>query len=482
VTYRPTKRFTAIVAGASAVALVLTACSSSSTSSGTSAASESSSVASSAASSGDAAGSAGTGAAAADGDFCEQIKSQWPDDMTGKQVNYYTGVTSATEEAQWRNSFKPFEECTGATIQWEGSNEFEAQIKVRIASGNPPDVAALPQPGLLKGIVEDTGTLVPVPQFTADNVKKYYSEATVGFGTVNDIYFATPIDANVKSFVWYSPTAFKAAGYEVPTTYDELVALSDKIVASGKKPWCAGISSGNATGWPVTDWLEDFVVRDNGPEVYQQWVNHEIPFNDPMIAASLAKVAKFLKNPDYVNGGYGDVATIASTTFQDGGLPITKGDCFLHRQANFYESFWPAGTKVAEDGDVYAFYLPTFNDKFGKPVLFAGTLLGAFAERPEVQAFQYYVTTPAWTNAYLAEGTNITANSGADPALIKSTIGQLSYEILQDPDAEVVFDASDQMPAEVGAGAEWKQFTAWISPGQDDATTLNNIEAAWPAG
>ncbi len=216
-TYRPAKKFTAIIAGASAVALVLTACSSSSTTT-TSTTSEASSAA---ASSGEAASSgAEPGGAAAAGDFCEQIKAQWPDDMTGKQVNYYTGVTGENEQTQWRNSFKPFEECTGATIQWEGSNEFEAQIKVRIASGNPPDVAALPQPGLLKGIVEDTGTLVPVPQFTQDNVKKYYNDATIGFGTVNDIYFATPIDANVKSFVWYSPKAFAAAGYEVPTTYD----------------------------------------------------------------------------------------------------------------------------------------------------------------------------------------------------------------------------------------------------------------------
>jgi alpha-glucoside transport system substrate-binding protein len=209
------------------------------------------------------------------------------------------------------------------------------------------------------------------------------------------------------------------------------------------------------------------MVREYGPDVYAQWVAHEIPFNDPKVADALAKVGSFLKNPAYVNGGIGDVATIASTTFQDGGLPITQGDCFMHRQASFYESFWPDGTDVSENGDIYAFYLPTMNENFGKPILGGGTFVGAFQDRPEVQAFQYYMTTPAWSDAYIVGGTNITANNALDPSLIKSPIGKLSYEILQDPKAAFVFDGSDQMPSEVGAGALWKQLTAWIATNQD---------------
>ena len=100
------------------------------------------------------------------------------------------------------------------------------------------------------------------------------------------------------------------------------------------------------------------MLRVNGPEVYDQWVTHEIPFNDPKVAAALDEVGKFLKNENYVNGGYGDVKSIASTTFQDGGLTILDGTCAMHRQATFYASQFPEGTTVAEDGDVFAFYLP----------------------------------------------------------------------------------------------------------------------------
>ncbi len=467
------RRLTATVAGVSAVALVLSACGSSSTGSSTT------SAATTAAGGGGASGSA----SANPDEWCQTIKDNFGD-ISGKTITYFTSVGD-DEKPTWLAGFKPFEDCTGATIQWDGSNSFEAQIKVRIASGNPPDIAALPQPGLLNSIVNETGSLKPAPQLVSDAVDANYNAAFKGYGTVNDIFFAPPLDANVKSFVWYSPKTFKEKGYTVPTTYDDLITLTNKIAADNTgpnvKPWCAGIGSGDATGWPATDWLEDYMVRMYGPDVYAQWVAHEIPFNDPKVVDALNKVGDILRNPADVNGGYGDVASIASTTFQDGGVPITKGQCFLHRQANFYENFWPQGTTVAEDGDVFAFYLPTFNSDYGKPVLIGGTFAGAFNDKPETQAFQYYVTTAAFSDAYAAAGSNITANKNLDKSVIKSPISKLSYDILQDPDATVVFDGSDMMPGAVGAGSLWKQLTAWIATNQSTQTTLDNVEASWPA-
>ncbi|HET9646745.1 MAG TPA: ABC transporter substrate-binding protein, partial [Microlunatus sp.] len=444
------RRLVLAAAGLTAAALALTACAGGSTTSST-AATEATVT---------------SAVTLPDGDYCAQIKSLWPQDMTGTTIDYYTGV-GAPEDAQWKASFKPFEDCTGAKVQWDSSKEFEAQINVRIASGNAPDVAAVPQPGLLRSIVEETGSIKPATAAAAANVDRYYSPAIKQYGTVNDIYFGTPIDASVKSFIWYSPKRLQQDGYQVPQTYDDLMALTKQIAATGKKPWCAGAASGDATGWPLTDWLEDYMLRTNGPEVYQQWVNHEIPFNDPKVADALAKMGEILKNPDYVNGGLGDVASIASTNFQDAGQPILKGDCYFHRQASFYENFWPAGTTVAPDGDVYAMYFPTFNDNFGKPVLGAGTFLAAFNDKPEVQAFQYYLTTPEWSDAYAKEGPNITANNALDQSLITSPIAKLSYQTLQDPKAQFAFDGSDQMPGPVGANALWKQLINWIT-GQDD--------------
>ena len=235
--------------------------------------------------------------------------------------------------------------------------------------------------------------------------------------------------------MWYSPSAFADKGYEVPKTWDELLALTEKIAADNPggdvKPWCAGIESGDATGWTATDWMEDVMLRTAGPETYDKWVNHEIPFNDPAVATAIAEVGKILKNPKYVNGGFGDVKTIASTSFQDAGLQVAEGTCYMHRQASFYAANWVKGTTVAEDGDVWAFYLPS-KDASTHPVLGAGEVTAAFADRPEVKAFQTYLSSTEWaTERAKTCGTGgcVTANINVDPALLTNPIDKLSAEI-----------------------------------------------------
>jgi alpha-glucoside transport system substrate-binding protein len=415
---------------------------------------------------------------------CAPIKSIMTQygDLTGKNVHVYTSIVAPEDQAQ-KDSYKLFETCTGATVQYEGSKEFEAQLVVRVKSGNPPDIAYVPQPGLLNTLVTDTGKVVEAPAAVASNVDKWWGKDWKGYGTVSGKFYAAPLGANVKSLVWYSPKMFAAKGWTVPTTWDEMTQLSDKIAATGIKPWCAGIGSGEATGWPATDWLEDVVLRDDGPDVYDQWIAHTIPFNDPKIAAALDRVGNILKNPKYVNGGIGDVKSIATTTFQDGGLPILKGTCAMHRQASFYSANWPAGTDVSQGGDVFAFYLPVTNTNFGKPVEGGGEFVAAFSDKPEVQAFQTYLSTDTWANEKAKAtpaGGWVSANKGLDIANLASPIDKLSAATLQDPSAVFRFDASDQMPGAVGAGSFWKEMTAWIT-GESTKQALDNIEKSWPA-
>ena len=398
-------------------------------------------------------------------------------DLKGKTVSVYTSIVTPEDKPQI-DSYKPFEQCTGVTIKYEGDKAFETQVLVRAKAGNPPDIAFVPQPGLLKQLVA-TGKVVEAPKQVSDNTDKFFGKDWKAYGTVDGKFYAAPLGANVKSLVWYSPKEFADSGYKQPTTLDELKALTDKMVADGKKPWCAGIASGEATGWPVTDWMEDMMLRLSGPETYDKWVNHEIPFNGPEGTAALDAVGSYLKNPAYVNGGYGDVKSIATTTFQDGGLTIVDGTCSLHRQANFYAANWDKDTKVAQDGDVFAFYLPG-KDANTKPVLGGGEFTLAFANRPEVQAFQTYLSSDTWANAKAAVSQGwVSANKGLDPNKLTSPIDKLSAQILLDPNAVFRFDGSDQMPAAVGSNAFWKQATSWIT-GQDTKVTVDNIEKAWP--
>jgi alpha-glucoside transport system substrate-binding protein len=400
-------------------------------------------------------------------------------DLKGKTVTVFTGIVTP-EDALLEATWKPFEDCTGADIKGTFDKSFETQILVQAKAGNPPDIAIVPQPGLLQQLVA-TGKAKPAPKATEDNVDKFFSKDWKAYGTVNGTFYAAPQNANMKSLVWYSPAEFKEKGLTAPTTLDELKTLSDKLAEGGRKPWCAGIASGEATGWVVTDWMEDMMLRLSGPETYDKWVKHEIPFNGPESTAALDAVGTYLKDPKYVNGGLGDVKSIATTTFQDAGLPILNGGCSLHRQASFYAANWPQGTDVSPDGDVFAFFLPgkTAEDK---PVLGGGEFLLAFSDRPEVQAFQTFVASDTWATlaAKGGGGRAVSANRGVDISQCDcSPIDTLAFETLTDENAVFRFDGSDAMPAAIGSNAFWKQATSWIT-GQSTKDTVDKIEAAWP--
>lgn len=406
----------------------------------------------------------------------------------GKHEGATVTISSSIREAeadQLQDTFEKFTECTGITVQHNGIGEFENQIVVQAEGGNAPDLAIFPQPGLLKRMVED-GHIVEAPAEVEKNVDEGWSEDWKAYGTVDGKFYAAPLMASVKSFVWYSPSAFAEAGYEVPETWDEMMELSDKIAADhadddAVRPWCAGIESGGATGWPATDWIEDLVLRVGGGDVYDQWVKHEIPFNDPKVKEAAEKVGAILTDDKYVNGGIGDSRSVASTSFNDGGLPILDGECFMHRQASFYEAQWPEGTNVGPDGEVFAFPLPPVTD--GEvPLLVGGEVVGAFNDKEETKAVQAYMSSGLWANTRVEIGGVTSAHKDVDASKASSAVLKQAIELLQDENAVVRFDGSDLMPSEVGAGSFWTGMTQWIDKSKELDTVLDEIDASWPAG
>ena len=400
----------------------------------------------------------------------------------GTSVSVFTSILPP-EQQKYEQSWAAFEKCTGITVKYEGSSQFEALLPTRIAGGQAPDIAFIPQPGLLAKIVSGANPPKAAPAGVASNVDKYWNPAWKTYGTVDGTFYAAPLSSNMKSFVWYSPKTFTAKGYKVPTTWDELWTLSDKMAADGTKPWCGGIGSGGATGWLATDWLEETVMRQSGGDVYDKWISHEIKFDSPEITKAMDQVAAWMKNDKYVNAGIGNVASIATTTFQNGGKPILDGKCGMYQQASFYAAQWPSfkkDVKIAADGDVFAFYLPSI-DPAKKSVEGGGEFVTAFADRPEVQAFQTYLSSAEWATIKVKLGGWTSANSGVPADAYSDAINALSAKYLTDPSALFRFDASDLMPAAVGSGAEWTQLTAWFASNKPTKDVLDAIDAAWPA-
>lgn len=414
----------------------------------------------------------------------------------GTTVTMFSSVLSPESDALER-SWALFSRCTGIAISYEGSADFESQLPVRVSGGNAPDLAVVQQPGLLAQMVK-TGKVVRPPEQTVSDEADWAPEWKT-YGSVGGVLYAAPMSANMKSLVWYAPGVFKAHGWPVPTSWSALMALSARIAREGAahatgqgsgasaapkpplKPWCGGIGSGSATGWPATDWVEETVLGAYGGQVYDRWISHRVTFSDPPVIAAMNTVQGWMHNPAWVNAGIGDVRSIASTTFQDAGLPIRSSGCAMLQQASFYEAQWPKGTTVGPDGDVYAFKLPAVNPSVGTPVEGGGDFVAAFSSRPEVQAVQDYLSTAAWAVSRIKQAPGwVSANQKVPPGVYTDPIDSLSSHYLTDPHAVFRFDASDLMPAAVGSGAEWREFTAWFAQNQSVTRTAANVDAAWP--
>ncbi|MCX6502797.1 MAG: ABC transporter substrate-binding protein [Microbacterium sp.] len=396
-----------------------------------------------------------------------------------------SGGITGSEADLLNESFASFTEETGIKVDYTGDKSFEGNIVTKVAGGSAPDIAIVPQPGLLKSLVE-TGEVKEAPEAVVTNVDENWSEDWKKYGTVDGTFYAAPMLANVKGYVWYSPASFAEWGVEVPTTWDEMLTLTQTIQEkTGTAPWCAGFSSGDASGWPGTDWIEDLVLRQSGADVYDQWVADEVKFTDAPIKDAFDALGTILLDPNYVNAGFGDVKSINSTAFGDVAAKIADGSCALTHQASFLSSnFLDAKTAsgetptVAPDGDVYAFLLPGFEAGGDTYVEAGGEFVAAFSDDENVQKVLEFMSSAEFADARVKLGGVISANKNADPSLASSEFLTDAMTTLQDSSTVVRFDASDLMPATVGSGSFWKGMVNWID-GKSTDDVLAEIQAGY---
>ena len=388
-----------------------------------------------------------------------------------------SGPETGSEADGFTESLAAFTEDSGVDVDYTGSRDFETQIRVSAEGGDLPDIAVIPQPGLVRDLADK---ITPVPKEVLDAHKDQFNDYLWELVTVDGDILGVPNKADVKSVVWYSPKLFKEKGYKVPETWDAMIKLQDEMKADGIAPWCIGIESGDATGWPLTDWMEDIMLRLHGPEVYDQWVAHEIPFNDPKVVEAAEMIEDiWFADGNVLNGRQ----SIASTGFQQAGLPVAEGKCGMHRQANFYGAQFKekGGLTFGDDGDVNVFYLPTINDKFGKVLLSGGTYVVAFNDNENTMEAMKFLASPEYANARneANKGGFLSPNAEHDTSLYEDDLDRNLAELLVESET-VRFDGSDNMPSAVGSGSFWKEGTNWVLGSSDLKTFLGNVESSWP--
>ncbi len=399
--------------------------------------------------------------------------------VRGKVVTM-AGPFVDADAVKFKESVKDFEELTGITIQYEGSKEFEASISIRVDGGNPPDIADFPQPGLLENFVKK-GQVVDLNKvLDMDKVKSNYIQSWLDMGTMEgpdgEIMAGIWGRVNAKSLVWYNKKEFDAAGYKVPTTWKELEELQEMIISDGDTPWAIGIESGAATGWPATDWLEEMMLRTNSLEDYDRWVKGELKFDSPQVRKAIKALADIWFADGMVYGGRKGIST---TSFGDAPKVLFEKPpkAWLHKQGNFITSFFPGNLKAAVDYDF--FYLPGIDPKYGKPVLVAGDIYAMFNDRPEVRMVMQYFATGASVEKWVRAGGAISPHLDSKLEWYSNPVDRKVAATIQNA-TSVRFDGSDMMPGAVGAGAFWKEMTAYVSGSKSLDEALKAIDAAWP--
>lgn len=384
------------------------------------------------------------------------------------------------EAEAFEATLAPFIESTGIEVVVEPTSDYDTVLATRIDGGNPPDIAPVPQPGLVRQLASE-GHLVDLSDwFNVDQLSSDYLDSFMELSSYDDGLYGVWFTASLKSIVWYSPAAFDDAGYEVPETWDEMIALSEQVLAdTGEAPWCVGIEDGEFSGWVATDWLEDILLRTASPETYDQWVAHEISFDHTEVVEAAEHMADVWFRDDFVFGG---ATGINSISFSDAQTPMFADggpECWLHKQAPFITEFFPDDVEPGVDSAFFPF--PPIDEEYGSPVLGAGEQMVMFSDRPEVRALMEHFATPDAIRGWLDVGGVVSPNRRVPlDWYTEYPTGELA-ELLHD--AEVFrFDASDAMPAEVGSGTFWNEMVEWIArEGEDTRGALGRIDASWPA-
>jgi len=401
-------------------------------------------------------------------------------DLKGETLTITCPWTGA-EEVIFQKVLDVFEKATGATVKHSCSQSSEQQIVIDIKAGSPTNISVFPQPGLAANMAAING-LVPLDNKTRDYVVKNFAagKSWADLGTYANKagkkeFYGVFYNVNLKSLVWYVPENFKEKGYKVPKTMEELQTLTKKIAADGGKPWCIGLGSDAATGWPGTDWVEDMMLRTQTPEVYDGWVNNTVKFNDKRVIEAIDAYGWFAKNDAYVDGGAKAVATVS---FKDSpkGMFASPPKCYMHRQASFITNFFPEGKQ--EEGDF--FYFPSFaSKKLGNPVLGGGTILTITKDSKAARAFMDFIAQPQASEIWMAEGGFLTPLKTADINKYKTAQLKKQGEIFLNA-TTFRFDGSDLMPGAIGAGSFWKGMVDY-SGGKSAKEVADDIQKSWDA-
>ena len=367
-------------------------------------------------------------------------------------------------------------------VRDEATSDVAAAVTTALADGSLPDLAIVADPRVLEmlvrnGVAKPLDDVIDVVQLASRTVPGLVDLANFG-GRV----FAVPLRVDLKSLVWYSPKHFEARQYTIPTTWDALITLSDRMVGDGRTPWCIGIESGPATGWVLTDWVEDVLLRAIGVDAYDRWAAGELPFAGTEVEAAIGRYLAPILTDAYVHGGRASIATEPYTT---SALGILGDDpvCGLHRQAFLIREVFADDAPSATFGVDYDFFFLPGLTADDRPVLGTADVVVLTSENPAAELFLEFLTLPGSGERWAARGGFLSPFAADfDIAVLPDEASRRATSVLAAATA-FRFDGSDRFPPAVGAsdlpGSFWTEMTRWASGRTSLEDALEAIDARY---
>jgi alpha-glucoside transport system substrate-binding protein len=379
------------------------------------------------------------------------------------------------EQASFQAMVKPFEDRTGVRVEYEGTRDLNAVLTTRVQGGNPPDVAGLPGPGQMAEFAK-AGRLVELSGvLDMAAMRQQYADDWLKLGQVDGKQVGIFIKTAVKGLIWYDPKELSRAGYQTPKTWDELMALSERIADSGTTPWCIGLEAGAASGWPGTDWLEDIVLRQAGPDAYDQWYQGKLKWSSPEIKSAWQSWGTIVADPKMVFGGRQGVL---ATNFGDVGKAMFTSPprCYFEHQGSFITSFYKQANASLQPGDDFNFFgFPDIDQKYAGSLEAAGDLFGMFKDTPQARALMKYLTTPEAQAIWVKRGGAISPNKQVSLDDYPDPLARQTAQLLLGA-RTIRFDASDLLPEAMNS-AFWKAILDYVGDPSRLDEILANLDA-----
>ena len=404
----------------------------------------------------------GPGATGTPGTSPGDTGSPGPTDLTGGTVTVI-GTWGGDEQAAFLAMVEPFETRTGIDVQYTGTRDINTVLSTGVQSGILPDLAGLPGPGQMQqwardGALVDLSTVLDVEDYEATT-----APAFVELGTVDGKIAGVFIKSALKGPICYNPTHYTAGA---PADFAALEAAAANP-APAEAGWCIGIESGAASGWPATDWIENILIRQSGPEVYDAWWQGQHAWTSDEVRQAFETYGQAVEN------AFGGATNVVSTNFGDAGQPLFTDPpgCLFHHQASFITGFFADYPQSPEAGTDYDFFvMPDINPEFAGAMTGAGDLFGMFNDTPEARELIKYLVTAEAQQIWVDRGGALSGN--LDVTTYPDDVSSRSAEALRE--ASVFrFDGSDLMPEAMNA-AFWQAMVDYTqNPGNLDAILQN---------